>query len=859
MSSSRILSPRWTALAAVAVFVPGATAQSQAGGGAAGAPDTVRVAAGPQYGAGWIHRFFFGDHYRDLWTTPISVPTLDLDSFAGGLEVTRRGGGEQTKSLRLKGADGRQYQFRSIDKDPSLALSPVLRQTAARDIVRDQASAGHPAASLVVSPILGAVGVLHAEPKVFVLPKGHPRLGAFDEEFGGMLGTLEERPTDSEGEENGFAGAAEIIDSDELLRRTEDSPEDQVDGRAFLAARLTDLFLGDWDRHRDQWRWARFGDALPRRWQPIPRDRDQAFVRFDGFLLIVARTSSPQLVKFGPDYPGMLGLTWNGRDLDRRFLVGLEWPVWDSIAGDLQSHLTDEVIESAVAALPPPYLELDSARLAGALKQRRDGLPEAARRYYRHLAGEVEVHATDRDEIAHAERVDGRFTELTLSVADDTGVPGEPYYRRRFDADETDEVRLFLHGGSDHALVRGPGDGGVRIRVLPGKGTDGLADSSRGGAVNFYSTEAEDSVLPGRDVAVSRKPYQPSKPALRDWGGRWLSQVWFDAGPDIGLFAGTGVSYTRYGFRHDPYAARYRLRAGWATGASTGRAEFTAEWRRENSRAATGVLTRASGIDVLRFNGFGNEIEAEGDDEFFRVNQLDLTLAPWLSIPVASRTDLRFGPVLRYSDTDFDDGRFISQEPRPYGAGTFGMFGGLVDLRLDARNRPVATTHGALLAIGGSVYPAALDVEETFGELHAEAMTYLTADSMPLQPTLALRAGGKRVWGRFPYQESAFIGDVSTVRLGRQNRYAGEASVYGGAELRLFLTRFYLLVPGDFGVFGLGDVGRVYLDGEESDRWHAAAGGGIWASFLDRAHTMSLSVAESSERTGVYFRVGFGF
>ena len=34
-------------------------------------------------------------------------------------------------------------------------------------------------------------------------------------------------------------------------------------------------------------------------------------------------------------------------------------------------------------------------------------------------------------------------------------------------------------------------------------------------------------------------------------------------------------------------------------------------------------------------------------------------------------------------------------------------------------------------------------------------------------------------------------------------------------------------------MFGLADVGRVFLDGESSDRWHAACGGGIWLSWLE--------------------------
>ena len=855
MSSFRALPIRlsvFAALAAVPQMLAAQTANTEAKPG-----ETVTMAAGPQYGAGWLHRFFLGSHYRSLWTTPIEAPVLDLDKFAGGLKPTKRGGGEQTKSIRFEGGDGRQYQFRSIDKDPSKALPLAFQETAARDVVRDQASAGHPVAALVIPPILNAVGVLHTEPRLAVLPTSDPRLGEFANEFGGMLGTIEERPTNGKGDAEGFAGASDVIDSDELLKLIEDTPDNQVDARAFLAARLVDIFLGDWDRHRDQWRWARFGDEHPRKWQPIPRDRDQAFVRFDGLLLTVARSSAPQLVKFGPDYPGMLGLTWNGRDLDRRLLVGVERPVYDSIATELKSKLTDQVIESAVAELPSAYAPLDSAKLASALKQRRDKLPEAAGHYYKHLAHEVDVHGTDMDELAVAERVDDRFTEVTLARVGKDGAVAEPYYRRRFDHDETNEVRLFLHSGNDRAVVRGPGDGGVRVRVISGKGTDEVADSSAGGSVDLYSTDG-DQVLAGRKVSVSRKPYQPDAPAVRDWGGRWLSQVWFDAGPDIGIFLGTGVAYTRYSFRHDPYAHRYRLRAGWATGASTGRVDFSALWHRANSLVAGGVYARASGIDVLRFNGFGNEVEAEGDEEFFRVKQVDLTLIPFLSLPVAPLTTLRFGPRFRYSDTDFDEDRFISQT-RPYGSGSFGMLGATADLRFDARNRPVAATHGVLLALAGSFYPGVWDVEETFGELHAEASTFLTADSMALQPTLGLRIGGKRVWGQFPYQEAAYIGDDSSVRLGRQNRYGGEASVYANAELRLFLTKFYILVPGDFGVFGLGDVGRVYFEGESSDKWHAAAGGGIWASFLDRANTVSLAVASSSVRTALYFSVGFGY
>ena len=68
--------------------------------------ESVTVVPRAGYKAGGLHRMFFGDHYRQLWTTAIRVPVLNLARFAGGLKPTQRGGGQQTKSLRLQGADG---------------------------------------------------------------------------------------------------------------------------------------------------------------------------------------------------------------------------------------------------------------------------------------------------------------------------------------------------------------------------------------------------------------------------------------------------------------------------------------------------------------------------------------------------------------------------------------------------------------------------------------------------------------------------------------------------------------------------------------------------------------------------------
>lgn len=828
------------------------------------AADSASVVAGKAYARSGLHRFFFGNNYRDIWATPVRVEMLDMASEASGLSPVRRVGGRQTKALALKGGDGRSYTFRGLAKEVSGLLDEDLKGTVVEDIVRDQMSAQDPASELIAGTITQKAGIHTQTWKLVVLPND-PALGEFQKEFAGAVGFYGEFPTKPSGGRPGTFGLTDIIGHQELYPRLE-AGTDRIDDRAFLRARLVDLFLGDWDRHRRQWRWAQFPGSS--HWTPVPEDRDQAFSRYQGVIMSLVRQREKRFQNFEAEYGSIEGLTWNGRDQDRRLLVGLESDAYEETAGALRETLTDDVLTDAVGTMPPEWRRLDGARLLQDLKGRREDLQEIARRYYTYLAGDVDVYLTHQSERVEAVRGPDGALEVTVRAADSTGNLSKPTYHRVFRSRDTHEVRLYGLGGDDRVEVRGPA-GGIRVRLIGGDGSDTLSAAGSGPAKLSDSSGNNAAIGTGWDA----KPYvpppaPPTTPWIqpRDWGSiRWgFPSLTF--GADLGLFFGYSMSIEGFAFRKHPYAYRHQIRAGYSVGRTSGRVEYEGESRRENRQSYFAVHAYGSGVDVLRYFGFGNETPDREDSDFTKTDVVEYLLHPSYRMPVGRKGLLSVGPVMKVIQTDENDSTLINVE-RPYGVGEFGEIGAHGVLEYDSRDTQMFPRSGMRLAGGGTVYPEIWSVRETFAELNGDASFYASAGT---RLTLALRAGGKRVFGKFPFHEAATIGGGAlgtealdepayTVRGFLTQRFAGRSSVFTNAELRLRLSRLTLILPARWGVLGFTDVGRVWQDGEDSERWHNGVGGGIWISFYKDTATATTGIAHSDEGDRFYFKGGFTF
>jgi hypothetical protein len=703
--------------------------------------------------------------------------------------------------------------------------------------------------------------VLHPEQALVVLPDDSA-LGEFREAWRGVFGMLEERPAETDDRAVLFAGARRVASAKALYRRIDRSPEDRVDETAFLTARLTDILVGDRDRHRDQFRWATFSEKTPRIWVPISRDHDEAFVKLDGPVLAIVRLYIPPLVSFGENYPANINLNWHAREVDRRLLTALGRSTWDSVARNLQSKMTDSVIDNAVRLLPPEMYKVGGADLARTLKVRRNKLVAEALGYYDFLAGEVQVHATDAAEVATITRVDDRFVDLAIRQSSQRVAP---HYHRRFDAHETHEIRLNMWGGKDSVIVQGGGKAPIRLRVIGGGAGDVFIDSSRIAGVKWYDDSGSTTVSGPRSAGVNTKHYtewvgsDENRYPPRDWGTWWRPVPWLSWSGDLGLVAGVGVRRTEYGFRRDPFASDMQLRVAYATTPATFHTDFNGDFHPENTRWHWNVNAYASGIVMIHYFGQGNNSFSSGNTAFYRVDQQQYAFQPSFVFPLAHRLDVSVGPVVRWSHTGNNAGNFLGTvQDTTYGAGDFGQVGARAAFQFETRDRPANAHDGVYIRGEGRFYPAVWDVKSAFGWIEGEAGSSFSAKVWS-RPTLALRAGARKMFGPYPFQESAFIGGRSTVPGFSHQRFAGDGSLYGSVGLRFTLVRTYFVLPAMWGVYGGTSAGRVYLDSESPGGWHTSIGGGIWVAFLDRANTFSAGFNSSSERSTFYAAVGFTF
>ncbi|MFS4446508.1 ShlB/FhaC/HecB family hemolysin secretion/activation protein [Maribacter sp. 2307UL18-2] len=824
-------------------------------------------------------KFLWGDRYRTYYDEAVTAPVVYLDTLYGGLRVTKKGGGHQSYSIRLEDENKREFAMRSLRKDPLKYLKFSVRGVAYTEddymgtlpekLISDFFTTAHPYMQMVINPMAKAVDVNHADTRLFYLPK-QERLGRFNTEFGDELYFIEQRPSD---EQSNYKGYRRVIDGSgkitefesttDMLEKIKSDESYAVDQQSYVRARVFDMLLGDWDRHQDQWRWAEYekknGD---KEFMPVPRDRDNAFPKFDGTAIDIIQWFIPitrQWQSYGPTIQNTKWLNYNGSRLDKAVLTKYDAEGWEQEARYIQQNLSDEIIEQAFSRLPKEVQDSTSNYIKKSLKARLKNLPKYAKEYGAYLEKKIVLYASEKDDEIKIERISNGKTKVVIRrlLSDKKN---EKFYERTFDGAKTNEIWIYGLGDNDNFEVYGKANPSIFLRLIGGYGKDDFDIKNRK-KLKVYDWKQEKSEFEGNNP--SKQLTDLYKTNTFHWRyfkpNRNILVPNFDFRTDDGFSVGLKNTFIYNGFNGNPFRQKHMLSAKYFFNFQATELNYKGIWANIIPKWNFEVDGYASSQRYAQnFFGFGNESVNQEDNlgrDFYRARTEQLKLSTGVayhtlrikalfeSFKVAETADRLFTSE-NLSVPVFERQNYVGAETSAYYYND------------DAEDFPTKGLYFGLTA--GYKTNTTLNTN-SFGyfKFRAEIVQKLISSG---NLVLSTKAEYKTNFGNdYFFYHAPSIGGDNGLRGFRDERFTGKSYLYHSSDLRLRLKRYVTaLAPVTVGVYGGFDYGRVWQPNEDSTTWHTSQGVGLWAS-AGNYLAFNLGYFNSVEGNLFQFGVGFGF
>ncbi|MFK7776473.1 MAG: BamA/TamA family outer membrane protein [Saprospiraceae bacterium] len=795
--------------------------------------------------------FMLGERYRELYRKEYNFPMLDLSTFQGGLKVIKKGGGKQTNSLRLVNPDGHEYVMRSLTKDLTRGVPYPFNQLPIVNFLFSENYLGsHPFAPLTLAPLADAANVYHTNPGIYYVPK-QPVLGNYNDGFGGEVYLVEERASKSWEDAPFFGNAEKFISTTKLNSKREKNHKHQVDQNWVVRTRLFDMVIGDFDRHADQWRWTvNKKDNGEITYRPVPRDRDQAYSNFDGYIMKLLGPYHALLRQLGTYNEDVGNPKWNyynTRHFDQHFTNEMTLDDWKKEAAYLQENITDEIIKEAVALLPPKANQLSGEKIEQILKYRRDNLQEIATDFYKKLAKKSILHGTNDHDYFEVIRIDDEHTEVSMYDSNKSGEKKKRIFQRVYKTSETKELIIYGLEDNDFFHVSGSVKKSIKLHLVGGPGKDTFIDESKVGGLGkkdkIYDTKKKNVLKLGTEG--KNRTSKVAKNNIFEYLGNQFDENTFIPFPLIGWNSGDGVkvgfsgSYHVQKFNKHPLGSlhKFKLNYGFATNGiqfiyngikfeANNNWDFVLNTELRGSRYA------------YNFFGLGNESEENMNDiDFYRVEQsllhLDLGFQRRFAGDIGN---LSIRPLVQRTDISDNENRFIIQDnngltPEDFETRWYG--GGIIDLTFSNADNPISPRDGFVFSNSFNWQTSLTGSDREFSKWKTDFKFYKSIGKSK-RTVFATRLGASTIRGNYDFFFAPTLGQEENVRGFFSQRFRGKTIFFHTTDLRMGLASVKnSFLPFSVGITGSFDYGRVFEPSEDSDKWHSSAGGGIWLAPLN--------------------------
>ena len=824
-----------------------------------------------------FYKFLFGNYYRSYYSLPIELQTANLKDLYGGLTPVREGGGHQSMSLRLEDKDGKQYVMRGLKKSATRFLQSVafkntyvgdsFKNTYTEEFLLDFYTSAHPYTPFIIDDLSESVGIYHSNPKLYYIPKQNA-LEKFNENFGDELYMVEERPGDGHKERASFGKPDAIESTDDVLLNIQKDKKYTIDEKAFIRARLFDMLIGDWDRHTDQWRWARFNkskDSIV--YRPIPRDHDQAFPKFEGTLLrlLLNIPAIRHMKTYKDDINNVKWLSREAYPMDLAFINNATEKDWLTEAKYLKTHLTDEVIDNAFKGLPKEVQDDTMESIKEKLKSRRDQVEKYALQYRKVLLKKVLLVGTDKKEKFVIKRMPHGDTEVKIySIKKDSETLTHTHI---YNKKQTKELWIYGLDDDDIFEVTGKPHNPIFIRLLGGQNNDSYSVEN-GKKVNIYDFKSkENTYVTDRKTKLlltddyETNTYDFEKPAYNVFAGYPLAGY----NPDDGVKIGALLNYTVNSFNRRPFSQKHSINANVFFATAGFELIYKGLFMNVGSKWNVGLnAVYTSPNFSANYFGYGNETPNYDKNvgmDYNRVKVQMFTVAPSLFKVMRNGSYLEFQTQFESIEVEDSHGRFIT-EP---GVVPDYLFEHRQYVGLSAKYKFENYDNAALPAMGMTFtatggWKTSID-ETSINFPYLEALLGFTHKITGDDRLVLSTAFKSRILfnNKFEFYQAANLGGDNDLRGYRRERFTGKESFLQSTDLRFSIGKLKTgFLPIKYGVYAGYDYGRVWTEGDDSKKWHQSAGGGIWFSGVD-ALTAKVSYFKGSDAGRIVFGLSLGF
>ncbi|MEM9001176.1 MAG: phosphoesterase [Bacteroidota bacterium] len=827
-----------------------------------------------------FHKFWWGERYRKYYGTKVSAPTVDLDTLFGGLKVLRKGGGHQSKSLRLENKEGKQYVMRALEKSAEAYLQAMVAKeefiigktegSAPNRVLMDFYTGDHPYAPFTIGTLSDAVGIYHTNPVLYYIPRQEV-LGIYNDEFADKLYMIEERATGGHGDQKSFGYSNNLISTYDLMANIASDEKYSVDVDAYIRARLFDMLIGDWDRHNDQWRWAEFEDKETGNvvYRPVPRDRDQAYsIMGDGALMSFATKAIPSLrlmVGFDDEIKSVKGFNSSPKtfSLDKYILPESTLDQWLAQAQFIQQNINGDIIDAALAEFPVEVQDETVGEIKRKLLSRKDNLQQTAQTYYEILNKKAVVVGTDKDDYFLIEDSGDGKTKVT-AYRIKKGKKDDIFFTKEFDKKTTKEIWLYGLDDDDYFEVKSDTRVGPKLRLIGGQNND-IYDISRRRKTRVYDYKTQNNTFKNKGGIVKLtnnyeiNTYNPFK--VKASTNQLIPTI--GSNPDDGFRIGISDTYTHNGFIHDPFTSQHTFGANFYFATSGYDFSYRGEFARTIGNAALQLEAKYTSPNfAINFFGFGNETPNFDDDldfDFNRVKIEELSFAPSLLWRGRFGSKFRLGASIENFKVEETEGRFIETfyDANPELDNENSFWGVDAEYSFENADNNAFPTLGLAASIHVGYTGNINESDEGYGYL----IPSLSVD-YKLVPSGALVLASKlksqiNFGDDFQFYQAATIGAEDGLRGYRFQRFTGKSSFYQSTDLRASLKRVRTsFLPLTMGLYGGFDYGRVWVEDDDSNTWNTSYGGGF---FVNAVNMISARAAIFSSDDGIRFSFGIGF